>query len=301
MTAAGTARGSNPGVPPWLVFLVVGLFVAAAVYILQRTPDRNARDRQAADLANHDAAAHGGDGLSDRHDGYLLSPAGLPDRRGAAVPLTFRIIGPGGAPTTSYQPLLGVPLHLYVLREDLGHYQHLHPTLAGDTWTASISVPDGGVYRLYAEFVPINAAGSQHPTVLSLPFVIAGDTSNLPLPAPASTVDLGGLTVNRLEGTADAAAGRPGVMRFQVLDANRAPVTTLEPYVGTYAHASVFDVATQRLIHLHPVAPANPHGAPPDGVLTFHTEFPQRGRYRLFLQFKAAGAVHQAAFTVQAT
>jgi hypothetical protein len=65
-----------------------------------------------------------------------------------------------------------------------------------------------------------------------------------------------------------------------------------------YAHASVFDAATQRLTHLHPAMPANAATAPADGVLTFHTQFPQRGRHRVFVQFKVAGAVYQAAFTV---
>jgi hypothetical protein len=268
------------------LLVVAGVFVAAAGYALRGAPDRNAPDRPAAaDQAHHDDG-----GLSDSHDGYQLAPVGLPDRRGADVPVTFRIIGPDGAPTTTYEPVLGVPLHLYVLREDLGHYQHLHPTLAGDTWTAPVNVPDGGVYRLYAEFAPKQA----HTVVLSAPFVVPGDTSYAPLPASVSSVDIDGYVVSRLDGTADVAAGRPGVMRFQVLDARRAPVTALEPYLGTYAHVSVFDAATQALIHLHPLAPV-------DGVLTFHTEFPQRGRYRLFLQFKVAGAVHQAAFTVQAT
>ena len=31
--------------------------------------------------------------------------------------------------------------------------------------------------------------------------------------------------------------------------------------------------------------------------MTFETEFPSAGRYRLFLQFKDAGRVHTASFT----
>jgi hypothetical protein len=34
--------------------------------------------------------------------------------------------------------------------------------------------------------------------------------------------------------------------------------------------------------------------------LAFETDFPSPGRYRLFLQFEADGAVHTAEFTVQA-
>ncbi|MEJ3750350.1 hypothetical protein WEI85_44725 [Actinomycetes bacterium KLBMP 9797] len=281
---------------PWLALIMVGLFVAAVVYInplaaAREVPARDLPARPAANHAAHGAAAHG-DGLSDSRDGYTLAPVALPDRRGAAVPLAFRIIGPDGKPTTAYEAAQSEPLHLYVLREDLSFYQHLHPTLVDGTWTAAVHVPDGGVYRLYTEFVPKGRAGGQ-PTVLGAPFVVAGDTRYAPIPAPAATVRVGGFAVSRLDGTADTPAGRPGVLRFQVRDARGAPVTALEPYLGTYAHASVFDTA-QRLAHLHPTNTT----APGDGVLTFQTQFAERGRHRVFLQFKAAGTVHQAAFTV---
>ncbi|MEH1125305.1 hypothetical protein [Micromonospora sp. CPCC 206061] len=284
----------------WLALGMVGLFAAAVIYINPLAPEWNTPDQRAAAPATHSPGVHGGDGLTDKHDGYALSPVTLPDRRGTALRMAFRILGPDGRATTAYEPVLGQPLHLYVLREDLSFYQHLHPALAGDTWTAAVDVPDGGVYRLYAEFVPRARAGSGHSTVLGAPFVIAGDTSSAPLPPPAPSVKVAGYTVRRTEGAADGVAGRPGIIRFQVHDASSAPVTALEPYLGAYAHASVFESTTQSFTHLHPTMPASAHAATADGVLTFHTQFPQRGRYRLFLQFKAAGTVHLAAFTVVA-
>lgn len=275
---------------------MVGLFVAAVVYVNPLDAGRDVAARPAADHAAH-SAWDGGDGLSDSHDGYVLSPAALPDRRGDRVPLAFRIVDPDGAPAIPYEPVQSEPLHLYVLREDLSFYQHLHPTLAGDTWTSAVTVPDGGVYRVYVEFVPKERAGGQ-PIVLGMPFVVAGDTRYLPIPAPAPKARAGGFTVSRLDGTAELAAARPGILRFQVLDARGAPVTALEPYLGVYGHASVFESTTQRLTHLHSTMPANARAAPADGVLTFHTQLSQRGRHRVFVQFKVMGEVHQAAFTV---
>lgn len=284
----------------WLALGMVGLFAAAVVYINPLAPEPTAPGQRAAAPATHSPGGHGGNGLTDKHDGYALSPVTLPDRRGKALPVAFRVLGPDGLATTEYEPVLSEPLHLYVVREDLSFYQHLHPALAGDTWTAAVDVPDGGVYRLYAEFVPRARAGSGHSTVLGAPFVVAGDTSYAPIPPPAPRVKVAGYTVEREEGAADGVAGRPGVVRFRVLGAGGAPVTALEPYLGAYAHASVFESTTQSLAHLHPTMPASEPAAPGDGVLTFHTQFPQRGRYRLFLQFKAAGTVHLAPFTVVA-
>jgi hypothetical protein len=274
--------------------VVVGLFVTAVVYVSAVTPDPAAPER-AVDHDRHAADQHG---LSDSRDGYVLTPLALPAERGDVGVVAFRIVGPDGSSVTGYEHVLTEPLHLYVVREDLNFYQHLHPTLAGDTWTAAVRVPDGGVYRLYVEFMPTGRADNRHPVVLGVPFVIAGDTRYDPLPEPVPAVDVGGLTVRRLDGVATAAARRPDELRFQVLDARGVPVGTLQPYLGTYAHVSAFDVATGGIIHLHPTMPASRPGPPGDGLLTFRTEFPQRGRYRLFLQFKAADAVHQAAFTV---
>lgn len=284
----------------WLALGMVGLFAAAVVYVNPLAPERKAPGQRAAAPATHSPDAHGGDGLTDKHDGYALSLVASPDRRGKALPVAFRILGPDGLATTAYEPVLSQPLHLYVVREDLSFYQHLHPALTGDTWAAAVDVPDGGVYRLYAEFIPRARAGSGHSTVLGAPFVVAGDTNYAPIPPPVPSVKVAGYTVRRMEGAANGVAARPGVVRFQVLDASGAPVTTLEPYLGAYAHASVFESTTQSLTHLHPTMPANAQTVPGDGVLTFHTQFPQRGRYRLFLQFKVAGTVHLAAFTVVA-
>lgn len=280
----------------WVAFLsvVVGLFVTAVVYVRAVAPDP-ATPGPAAGHDTHDAGAHG---LSDTGEGYVLTPVALPAERGDAVPVSFRIVGPDGRPATGYERILSEPLHLYVLREDLSFYQHVHPTLAGDTWTATVHVPDGGVYRLYTEFMPTGRTGNRHPLVLGVPFVVAGDTTYDPLPDPVPAVNLDGLTVSRVGGAATVAAGRPDEMRFQVTDVSGAPVGALQPYLGTYAHVSAFDAATGSITHLHPTMPAGGPVPPADGVLTFRTEFPQRGRYRLFVQFKSADTVHQAAFTV---
>jgi hypothetical protein len=308
-------QGRLRGGLPWLI--LIGFFLGAMGYVLTALPeDREAVSRRppAAPAA---MPAAPDDGLSDSHDGYTLRPVTVPTGRGAAVPLAFRVHGPDGRPAVGYAPLQERPLHLYVVREDLQFYQHLHPELAGDTWTANVRVPDGGVYRAYAEFVPeprselASPAGPAglarparavgHPTVLGTRFIIAGDTRTVPVPAPAAHASTGGFGVRRLDGTAPVAADRPAALRFQVLDRGGRPVPDLEPYLGAYAHVSAFDVYTQALTHLHPVASASASGPPADGTLTFHARFANRGEQRLFLQFRAGGAVRQAAFTVAVT
>lgn len=270
-------RSSSP-------FLLLGLaFVATVAYVLTVLPGRSAPPAQA--VAPSPSPSLHGDGLSDSHDGYLIRAVAVPARRGKAIPFAFRILGPDGTPQTGYEPVQTKPLHLYLIRDDLSGYQHLHPELRGDTWTTAVDIADGGAYRFYAEFIPQGRDAAGHTTTLGLPFVIPGDTRLAPLPAPAATSKAGAHTVVRLDGTAHLNAGRATLLRFQV------PGATLEPYLGALAHMSAFEVRTQALTHLHPAAEE----------LTFHVQFANRGEYRLFMDFQVAGKVQRAAFTVFVT
>ncbi|HEX8631824.1 MAG TPA: hypothetical protein VF755_27000, partial [Catenuloplanes sp.] len=242
-------------------------------------------------------AGYHSDGLSDAYDGFRAEPLALPTGRGPGT-VSLRIVGPRG-PVTDFQRVHTKPVHLYVLRDDLSGYQHLHPEVVDGAWTAPVTIPDGGAYRVYAEFVPFGRPNGAEPTVLGVPFVIAGDTTMVPVPAPAATTRTGPFTVRRLDGTTDLVSGRQAAVRFQVTRAGT-PVT-LEPYLGAYAHLSNFEVRTQGLKHLHPL-PTNATGGPPaDGILAFHALFAERGDKRMFLQFQVAGTVHEVAFTLFTT
>jgi hypothetical protein len=247
-------------------------------------------------------AVYHSDGLSDAYDGFRAEALALPTRRGPGT-VSLRIVGPRG-PVTEFERVHTEPLHMYVLRDDLSGYQHLHPEVVNGAWTAPLTIGDGGAYRVYAEFVPVGrpagtAPGGPEPTVLGVPFVIAGDTTMVPVPAPAAVARSGPFTVRRLDGTADLASGRPAAVQFQVTRAGR-PVT-LEPYLGAFAHLSNFEVRTQGLKHLHPLPANATDGAPADGTLAFHAAFAERGDKRMFLQFRVDGVVHQVAFTLFAT
>ncbi|MFC7529193.1 hypothetical protein [Actinoplanes sp. GCM10030250] len=245
--------------------------------------------------------AYHSDGLSDAYDGFRAEPLTLPTGRGTGT-VSVRVTGPAGT-ATDFQQVHTKQMHMYVLRDDLSGYQHLHPEVVDGAWTAPVTITDGGAYRVYLEFVPHGrpAAGptGAEPTVLGIPFVIAGDTTMVPVPAPRERARSGPYTVRRLDGTADLASGTPAALQFQVLRDGRPAV--LEPYLGAYAHLSNFEVRTQGLKHLHPLPADANGGAPADGVLAFHAAFAERGDKRLFLQFRAGGGVHQVAFTLFTT
>ncbi|HEV2782296.1 MAG TPA: hypothetical protein VGX25_23135 [Actinophytocola sp.] len=240
------------------------------------------------------------EGLKQAHDGFRLELVTAPEGRGPAVPVAFRILDLSGRPQLDYDVDHTKLLHFYVLRDDLSHYQHLHPELRGDTWHTAIAVPDGGLYRLYAEFLPKGRPGPPHPTVLGVPFVVPGDTTFVPLPAPAASVELPGLTVRRTDGVADLPVGKVNRLTFRFLDAAGEPVDELESYLGAYAHMSAFNSLTMGLLHQHPLDQVV-DGLTGGPELSFAAQFALRGEHRLFLEFSVAGRVHRAEFTVFVT
>ncbi|GIH04628.1 hypothetical protein Rhe02_26950 [Rhizocola hellebori] len=262
-----------------MAYLVIGcVFLVTAAYVLTVLPGRSAPPSEPA--ATPSPYVHS-DGLSDSFEGYLIRPAAVPTARGKDIPFAFHILRPDGQILSDYETVQERMLHLYLVRDDMSGFQHLHPTLSAGQWSTQVTIDDGGPYRFYAEFTPKGRSVLGHPIVLGVPFVIAGDTKLAPMPAPASASAAGPYTVTRLDGTAHLIAGRPALLRFAV-DAQ------LEPYLGALAHMSAFEVRTQALTHLHPIP----------SELAFHTQFANRGEYRLFMDFQVAGALHRAAFTI---
>jgi hypothetical protein len=69
-------------------------------------------------------------------------------------------------------------------------------------------------------------------------------------------------------------------------------LTDLEPYLRARGHLVALREGDLAYLHVHPE-----EGPEPGAGVSFMTEFPSAGRYRLFLQFKHDGRVHTTAFT----
>lgn len=287
----------KPRFTDWL-FLALALVIgAAAVFVALRPtpgPDHSAhRPVVTADLV---PAAHS-DGLSEAESGYRFERITTPDRRGAEVPVAFRILGPDGRPVTRFLDNQTKQLHFFAVRDDMNVFQHVHPTLDGDTWHTSLALTDGGAYRMFAEFVPLDTLDPRHPVVLGVPFTVPGDTSFVPVPAPAAdTVTATGYRVARADGAARISAMRAQVLRFALRGPDGALVTAVDPHLGANGHMTGFHTMLLSATHLHPVQPLG--AALVNGELTFHSLFSERGEYRLFLEFSHVGRVHTAAITV---
>jgi hypothetical protein len=189
------------------------------------------------------------------------------------------VIRKDGAVLNDYAVNHTKEMHLIVVRDDLTHFSHLHPTRdAQGVWHVAFAPKDGGTYWMYADF----ADGQGTPSVERFSYTYPGDFGPYGTEIDeTATRDVDGLTVKF---TPDL-SGKQGIMRFAVTNAaGRTP--ELQPYLGAPGHAIVL---TKQGDYLH----AHPHG---DG-LEFETTLPAEGvLYRTFLEFQTDDRVHVASF-----
>ncbi|MFF7093107.1 hypothetical protein ACFY9A_12015 [Streptomyces rubradiris] len=238
------------------------------------------------------AAAPGGLQTSER--GYTLDLKTPAVTAGRKTGLRFAVVRDAtGRPLTAYQEEHTKELHLVIASRDLTHYRHLHPTRAADgTWSAPLTLPRAGVYRVFADFTPDGGEG----LTLSADLTASGAYTPAPLPAPATTAEVDGYQVS-LRGR--LSPGRDSELTLGVTRDGK-PVRDLQPYLGAYGHLVALRSGDLGYLHVHPGGEPGDGRTRPGPNISFTTTAPSTGTYRLFLDFKHAGRVHTAAFTVRA-
>lgn len=235
-----------------------------------------------------------GDGTKAEVRGYRMADVRLPAAQGPGE-VSFRILDKSGAPLRDYTEEQTKLLHLYVVRDDLAEFRHLHPVLGDDgTWRGQVDLGAPGRWRVVAELIP---QGSDVPLVLGTTLTVPGawEPADVPRGDDAATGDDGVVEVRLL---GPGKVSNNGRLRLSVTAAGGEPVT-LGSYLGATAHLTGFAIGTRGFVHVHP------YGAPEttkDGtVLTFHTVFTEPGDYRMFVQVRVDGLLHQLAVTVPVT
>lgn len=234
-----------------------------------------------------------GNGLDSARDGYRLTGRSTTLVAGRPAAYRFTVTGPDAEPVTAFAVEQTKRMHFYAIRSDLTGFQHLHPTMTADgTWTADLSALAPGFWRMFASFTPGSGRGKGTPFVLSRGVTVPGTGTKTPVPAAATTARVDGYTVT-VQGRPMAGTSHP--LTVTVTRDGR-PVTSLQPYLDTYAHLTAFHEGDIAFAHLHPTAEADgDHGGP---TLAFDADLPTPGNWRLFLQFRTGGKLHTAALTL---
>lgn len=231
-------------------------------------------------------------GLQVAQDGYALSLEQTTVPASDRADLRFRIVGPDGHAVTDFEVAHGKRLHLIVVRRDLSDFQHVHPTMAADgTWRVALDLGEPGAYRVFADFRPVGADAGY---TLGHDLTVPGDQRPVDLPAPSRTALVDGYSVT-LAG--DVVAATTSELTLSVSRDGR-PVRDLEPYLEAYGHLVAIRDGDLAYLHVHPDGEPGDGRTRPGPDVTFFTEVPSDGRYRLFLDFQHGGRVRTAAFTV---
>lgn len=233
-----------------------------------------------------------GDGTRDYEVGYTLSDVTLPETAGEPGEVGFRIQAYDGSVLRRFLTEQTKQMHLYLIRTDLAVYRHLHPTMADDgTWTAPVTLPEPGDYRVVTEFVAEDEGGNGDQVMLGKTAAIAGDwTPQVPERADLPEVGDDGTVTVRAE--AAGSVGANGSITLVGRDAQGRPVK-LGSYLGTFAHVTgvLLDASGEGpVVHMHPLG--EPQVTEDGTRLTLHTEFERTGRYLAFVQLRVDGFLH---------
>jgi hypothetical protein len=286
------SRFGNLGAPARLAAFAAGLALVGGVAALAGAATGNGR------VATKDT--HGGamameqmspadqsraSGLASAAAGYTFVPAQTTLPLAKTSAFRFRILDNRGQAVRNFDVDGGVRIHLIVVRRDFVGYQHVHPRLRPDgSWSVPLKLDAPGAYRAFADF---EIDGKK--TVLGHDLFVPGSFAPARLPAVSTASTTAGFAVELTH--AALYANRATRLHFAI-SRNGRPVPSFDSYVGHRGHLVALRDGDLTYSHVHPEPDARV------GEIVFHTELPS-GRYRLFLQFKVAGAVHTAPFTVE--
>jgi hypothetical protein len=267
------------------VALLAAVFAGAALAGAAIDPEGGSDGSHGAARGHGAAGGHGSAsgaggmpaGVASEQGGYRLVVAGTRFAADRPAPLTFRILDAHGDTVRDFETEQARRMHVIVVRRDLRRYQHLHPTQGTDgAWTTSLTLPEAGVYRAFADF---RTNGAQH--TLGIDLFVPGAFTPEDLPASSDTA--------RVDGYDVTLHSQPGELDFVVRRGGQL-VTDLQPYLGARGHLVALRDGDLAYQHIHP-------DAKPPPELAFHIGDSEPGSYRLFLQFRHEGRVHTAAFT----
>lgn len=192
--------------------------------------------------------------------------------------------------------------HLFVLSEDLDHYDHVHPTPQADgSFAVTVTLPATGHYTLLSDFLPVGGRAQVIASRIATEGAPAEPTRAHLVPDTNLSQSVGGMTLALTLPAGGLVAGKPQTFTYRVTDAaSGAPVTDLQPYLGAYGHTLVMSEDLRQHVHVHPSeeVPANRALAKGGPTLTLRGTFPESGNYRIWTQVKRNDVVSLSVFTV---
>jgi hypothetical protein len=212
------------------------------------------------------------------------------DQSAAPGELAFTVTGPDGRPVPAYTVTSSRPVQVVVIRSDGTGYQHLQPRFGGDAvWRAPLAPAAPGVYRAITDVTPAGGPRLTLSTDLFVPGPVTPASGG-----PSRVWQAGGYQV-RLDG--DLVPGTPSQV-FATVTKDGVAVTDLQPQLGAFGQLVALRTPDLTMLDVRTDGTEPPPTARSGPGVAFVVDIPTAGTYRLFFDFRHAGAVHTAEFTV---
>jgi len=217
---------------------------------------------------------------------------------GPAQEAEIRLTDTDGKPVTPGQLELAhtKKLHLLIIDESLGDYQHAHPqaTEKPGVYRFPFTPRFGGQYTIWADVVP-TATGKQEYAKTQI--AVKG-TLGVKNQTVNTTNEVNGHKfVFTVEDGQPLEAGKASLVKIKITGTDGQDFTALEPLMGAFAHMVGFTGALDSVTHVHPmgVEPTTDteRGGP---ELSFHVVPAKPGYLKLFVQTQVDGKDEFASF-----
>lgn len=197
---------------------------------------------------------------------------------GTETELRFVILDEEGQTLKDFEIAHERLLHLILVRDDLQHFQHLHPSLNSSTgeFSARMTLSEAGDYTMFGDFVPLKGER----TVLSVPLSVTGEYLATPLVMSSERSVIVGPFMVTPHFPEVIRSGEAAHYSFDVTKNGKA--IQLEKYLGATGHSVLLHEVDLDFIHTHA----------DESALAFSTVFAKTGLYKAFTQFQVDGQVY---------
>lgn len=210
---------------------------------------------------------------------------------GKKTTIELEVVDDGKARVKDFEVVHEKKLHLLMVSKDLSWFAHEHPELQPDgTLTLDFTFPAGGLYTLYADFRPAGALGQ----VIQKPITVSGEAGPPVALRQDDLTKAKAIANHQVRMKASSLTSGDNVtLEFFITKGGR-PVKNLTPYLGAQGHCVIISQDGSKFLHSHPNeggdhdhAPGSaPHkDAATPGKVSFSTQFPTPGLYKVWGQF----------------
>jgi hypothetical protein len=217
-----------------------------------------------------------------------FTPVSIP----ANEPLTIdiRAFDPAtGKAVQNYEIVHEKPIHFFVISSDLEYFAHEHPVMMqGGFFRHHTTLPKPGVYKLFADFYPLNGT----PQLVSKIISTQGFRKSIDETFAHPARDLAPKESTNLKAFLSLDPVDPIPAKKTLLFIDLDPAEGLEPYLGAWAHMLIESHDLLDTIHSHPSV------ADGGSKMQFDIFFPREAIYRIWIQFQRLGKVNTVAFTL---